>query len=93
MSVAVNELFKAADELSADVRKPFPGSRKIHVEGPHGIRVPMREIALTPTRTRDGDEPNAAVTVYDTSGPYTDPGAIIDLRKGLPAQRDAWIEA
>ncbi len=91
MSVAVSELFKTADELSAEVRKPFPGSRKILVEGPHGVSVPMREIALTPTRTREGSEPNPSVTVYDTSGPYTDPQATIDLRKGLPAQRDAWI--
>jgi phosphomethylpyrimidine synthase len=93
MSVAVSELFKAADELSADVRKPFPGSRKIHVEGSHGIRVPMREIALTPTRMREGSEPNPPVTVYDTSGPYTDPDAAIDLRQGLPALREGWIDA
>jgi phosphomethylpyrimidine synthase len=93
MSVAVSELFKTADELSADVRKPFPGSRKIHIEGSQGIRVPMREIALTPTRMREGSEANPALTVYDTSGPYTDPTAAIDLRKGLPAQREAWIES
>jgi len=96
MNLPINplpEMFRRADELSADLRKPFPASRKIHVEGPGGIRVPMREISLTPTHTASGDEPNPPVTVYDTSGPYTDPSVAIDLRKGLPAVRDGWIEA
>jgi len=55
------------------------------------IRVPMREVTLSPTVTRSGVEPNPPVTVYDTSGPYTDPEARIDLRRGLPALRAAWI--
>jgi len=65
----------------------LPASRKIHVEGERfpDIRVPMREIALHPT----ANEP--PVTVYDTSGPYTDPDAPIDIFKGLPRIRDAWI--
>ncbi|MBM0170881.1 phosphomethylpyrimidine synthase ThiC [Altererythrobacter sp. C41] len=58
---------------------PIRGSRKIHV-GPR--RVAMREIAL-----EGGEEP---VRVYDTSGPYTDPEAQIDIRKGLPALRRDW---
>src|SRR5438552_13276976 len=60
--------------------QPLPNSRKIHVGA---LRVPMREI------TQSGDNP--ALTVYDTSGPYTDPDARIDIRKGLPALREAWI--
>ena len=61
---------------------PLPNSRKIYV-GP--LRVPLREI------TQSGANP--PITVYDTSGPYTDPQAKIDIRKGLPALRQAWIEA
>ena len=52
----------------------------------------MREIALTRTPTLFGGEENAPVTVYDTSGPYTDPQARVDLSAGLPALRRAWIE-
>src|ERR1041384_99985 len=61
--------------------QPFPGSRKVHL-GP--LRVPMREIVQT------GDNP--PILVYDTSGPYTDPAAKIDIRAGLPALREPWIE-
>ncbi len=68
--------------------KPFPKSKKIHVAGSRpDIRVPMREISLSAT----GMEANPPVHVYDTSGPYTDPEALIDIRKGLPALRSAWI--
>jgi phosphomethylpyrimidine synthase len=62
--------------------QPLPNSRKVYV-GP--LRVPMREI------TQSGDNP--PIHVYDTSGPYTDPQAQIDIRKGLPALRERWIEA
>jgi len=71
----------------------FPGSRKIYVEGSRpDIRVPMREITLDDTHVGNEVEKNPPVTVYDTSGPYTDPDMQIDIRKGLPAMRDAWIE-
>ncbi|MEA1890298.1 MAG: phosphomethylpyrimidine synthase ThiC [Pseudomonadota bacterium] len=71
----------------------FPGSKKIYVEGSRpDIRVPMREISLDDTHIGDGVEKNPPVTVYDTSGPYTDPDIEIDIRKGLPALRDSWIE-
>ena len=72
---------------------PFPASRKVHVDGTRGIRVPMREISLTPTRSANGGAPtaNPSVTVYDTSGPYTDPAVAIDARKGLAPLRRHWI--
>jgi len=71
----------------------FPNSRKIYVEGSRAdIRVPMREILLSPTRTSQGDLPNAPLLVYDTSGPYTEPAANIDLQRGLPPLRRQWIE-
>ncbi|MBN9370537.1 phosphomethylpyrimidine synthase ThiC [Hydrogenophaga sp. YM1] len=66
-------------------REPFPASTKVFVPGAQaGVQVPMREIALT-----NGER----VTVYDTSGPYTDPTVSIDVRKGLAPVRAAWIEA
>ncbi len=66
-------------------REPFPASTKVFVPGAQaGVQVPMREIALT-----NGER----VTVYDTSGPYTDPTVSIDVRKGLAPVRSAWIEA
>ncbi|MDT8878790.1 phosphomethylpyrimidine synthase ThiC [Halomonas saccharevitans] len=73
--------------------KPLPGSRKIYVEGSRpDIRVPFREISLSPTRTSGEDEANPPLLVYDTSGPYTDPEAEIDLRRGLAELRRDWIE-
>ena len=66
-------------------RQPLPASRKVRVQGLQpGVSVPMREIALT-----NGEN----VTVYDTSGPYTDPTALIDLRRGLETVRSRWIAA
>ncbi len=72
---------------------PFPNSKKIFVKGEiHDIKVAMREISLDDTM-RNGKvfEKNAPVTVYDTSGPYTDENATIDIRKGLPKLRQQWI--
>ncbi|MER3424063.1 MAG: phosphomethylpyrimidine synthase ThiC, partial [Nitrospiraceae bacterium] len=73
---------------------PFPASRKVYVEGTlPGVRVAMREINLTATRTANGGPatPNPSVTIYDTSGPYTDPDAKIDIHAGLPPSRRSWI--
>lgn len=78
--------------------EPFPASRKVYVEGTlPGVRVPMREVRVAPTRTHAGalgerQVENPPVTVYDTSGPYTDPEARIDVYAGLPPLRRAWIE-
>ena len=80
-------------QVDAAAIAPLPGSRKVYVEGSRpDIRVPFREILLSPTKTTGIDEENPPLLVYDTSGPYTDPEAINDLRKGLPALRRAWIE-
>ncbi len=92
MNAIPASLLQQAAQLSGSVTRPIPGSRKIHVEGSRAdLRVPMREIGLTRTPTIFGGEENAPVTVYDTSGPYTDPDARIDLASGLPALRAAWI--
>ncbi|WP_336688147.1 phosphomethylpyrimidine synthase ThiC [Chryseobacterium bernardetii] len=72
---------------------PFPNSKKIYVEGKiHPISVAMREIQLSPTKLSNGNfEENAPVTIYDTSGPYTDENAMIDIQRGLPRIREQWI--
>ena len=85
-----NENFlAAAAHVDAAAIAPLPNSRKIYVEGSRpDIRVPMREISQSDT----ADEANPPVTVYDCSGPYSDPAATIDIRSGLPALRQAWID-
>lgn len=78
--------------LDSSAVPQFPASRKIYVEGSRpDIRVPMREIALDETPAMFGSEKNPSLTVYDTSGPYTDPDVTIDLRRGLPDVRTPWI--
>jgi phosphomethylpyrimidine synthase len=73
-----------ADQFARS-RQPSPASRKVHVAGKQpGVNVPMREIALTNGKR---------VTVYDTSGPYSDPTASIDIRRGLPDLRGPWLSA
>ena len=85
----------AVDEASV---QPFPNSEKVFVEGSRpDICVGMREITLTPTPIQGANgegqfEHNPPVLVYDTSGPYTDPAADIDIRKGLAPLREKWIE-
>ena len=82
------------DPAITDLRdQGFPGSRKVYLTGSRAdLRVPFREIGLAATKKRSGaEEPNAAVRVYDTSGPYTDPLAPPDVRQGLPPLRRAWI--
>jgi phosphomethylpyrimidine synthase len=90
---AVIDLKTQAEELSAELTRPIPGSRKIYVHGSReDLRVPMREIAQARTPKSFGAEINPALVVYDTSGPYTDPAVRIDLRTGLTPIRQRWIE-
>ncbi|RBL13972.1 phosphomethylpyrimidine synthase ThiC, partial [Xanthomonas oryzae pv. oryzae] len=80
MNAAPTVLQQQAQSLSEAVTKPIPGSRKIFVQGSRAdLQVPMREIALTRTPTLFGGEENPPLSVYDTSGPYTDPQVAIDL--------------
>lgn len=74
----------------------YPNSTKIYVNGKlFPIKVAMREIHQYPTVTIENGKrveyPNEPVTVYDTSGPYTDPDIKIDINKGLPRKRESWI--
>jgi phosphomethylpyrimidine synthase len=89
-----NDRFYARDaHVDAAAVAPLPSSRKIFVEGSRpDVRVPMREIAQSDTPASFGAETNPPIVVYDTSGPYTDPAATIDIRQGLPALRARWIE-
>ncbi len=90
-------------DRSLDLRgttEPLPASRKVYIRGRlhPDIRVPMREIKLTGTNEGTSDtppDPGSApwITVYDTSGPYTDPDASVDVRLGLPPHRLDWILA
>jgi phosphomethylpyrimidine synthase len=94
MSAIPEDFIRKTAQLSADVTRPFPNSRRIYVEGSRpDIRVPMREIHQSDTAASFGVEQNPPVTVYDTSGPYTDPQAHIDLLAGLPDVRGGWITA
>jgi len=91
-----NDQFFARDaQVDSAAIAPLPASRKIYVAGTRpGVRVPMREIAQSDTPaawSTDGAEKNPPIVVYDTSGPYTDPTATIDIRKGLPALRAQWV--
>ena len=87
------ETFSAKDAC-VDVHSvaPLPNSEKIYVTGSRDdMQVPMRKISQAVTPTDMGGEENPPIFVYDTSGPYTDPNAEIDIRTGLPALRGNWI--
>jgi phosphomethylpyrimidine synthase len=88
-----NDSFFARDaQVDVAAVQPLPNSRKIHVEGSRpDIRVPMREIGQSETPASFGAEKNPPIVVYDTSGPYTDPEAKIDIRSGLAPLRAGWI--
>lgn len=74
-------------------QQPFPNSKKIYVPGHlHPIRVAMREISLSNTKlSNGGEEENPPITIYDTSGPYTDEDLTIDVRRGISRIREQWI--
>ncbi|MHB8668727.1 MAG: phosphomethylpyrimidine synthase ThiC [Burkholderiales bacterium] len=83
----------ATAHVDAAAVQPLPNSRKVYVQGSRpDIRVPMREISQSDTPASFGAEKNPPIYVYDTSGPYTDPGAAIDIRNGLAPLRGKWIE-
>jgi len=92
MSAHPDDLLAHTQELSQDVTRPFPRSRKIYQSGSRpDVRVGMREISQDPTHGSAGAQPNPPIPVYDTSGPYGDPEVDIDLSRGLAPLRAAWI--
>ena len=82
----------------SDNKHPYAHREKAYMKGViyPGIRVGMQRVNLTPTVTIKGGErterPNTPIYIYDTSGPYSDPAATIDLKKGLPRMREEWIK-
>ncbi|MCX7898099.1 MAG: phosphomethylpyrimidine synthase ThiC [Rhodocyclaceae bacterium] len=90
---ANDKIFTLPIRLDPAVCAPFPNSRKVYLMGSRpDLRVPMREIVQSETKTSKGTEKNPPLWVYDTSGPYTDPALEIDLGRGLPPLREQWIE-
>ncbi len=86
----LSPLTRALDQA---ITAPFPASHKVYVKGARNdIAVGMREITLESTPAALGAEANPPIRVYDTSGPYTDPAAHIDLARGLASLRQNWIE-
>ncbi|MGN2620646.1 phosphomethylpyrimidine synthase ThiC [Bacillus stercoris] len=82
----------SVQQANISIMSSFSGSKKVYVEGSSSdIQVPMREITLSPTTGSFGEEENAPVRVYDTSGPYTDPEVTINIQEGLKPLRQKWI--
>ncbi|MCY8547379.1 phosphomethylpyrimidine synthase ThiC [Bacillus vallismortis] len=82
----------SVQQANISIMSSFSGSKKVYVEGSStDIQVPMREITLSPTTGAFGEEENAPVRVYDTSGPYTDPEVAIHIQEGLRPLRQKWI--
>ncbi|PJM65326.1 phosphomethylpyrimidine synthase ThiC [Bacillus subtilis] len=82
----------SVQQANISIMSSFSGSKKVYVEGSSSdIQVPMREILLSPTTGSFGEEENAPVRVYDTSGPYTDPEVAINIQEGLKPLRQKWI--
>ncbi|MGV8923834.1 MAG: phosphomethylpyrimidine synthase ThiC, partial [Thermomonas sp.] len=93
MNAVPSDLIRDTERLSEAATRPIPGSRKVHVTGSRpDLRVAMREVMQANTQTLRGVEENPPITVYDTSGPYSDAAAEIDLTAGLVPMRARWIE-
>ncbi len=93
MSTNSEQFLDKITRLDDSTKYQFTNSSKVYVQGSRSdLLVPMREIKLSDTLTEKGNEPNAPLRVYDTSGLYSDTSAKVDLRAGLPAIRAAWIE-
>ena len=93
MSAAPEEFLSKTARVDPESVQPFPSSMKVYRTGSRSdLNVPFREIALADTHSSQGVERNDSVYVYDTSGPYTDPDARIDIRRGLLPLRARWID-
>jgi phosphomethylpyrimidine synthase len=92
MAAANPKFIAATARIDEGAVQPLPNSRKVYVTGSRpDLRVPMREVSQSDTPASFGAEKNPPVFVYDTSGPYTDPSVRIDIRRGLPPVRGAWV--
>lgn len=92
-NLSATDISAQHEQDAKDLTRILPASKKVYIQGSRAdIQVPMRAIELTDTPTSLGGEQNPDILVYDTSGVYTDPKVAIDLNKGLPNVREAWIE-
>lgn len=92
MSATADSFLSQRARVDDKAVESFPNSTKIYVQGSRSdIRVPMREISLSKTHIGETPTENPPLTVYDTSGPYTDPAIDIDIRNGLSELRAPWI--
>lgn len=93
MKANADQFLDKIARLDDTTKHSFSSSNKVYVQGSRpDLLVPMREIVLADTLTKNGREPNAPIRVYDSSGVYSDPAAKIDLRSGLAKIRANWIE-
>ena len=86
----------AEKETQVVSRESLPNSQKVYVAGTKfpDLRVPMRKVFLSKSKSAgqaDSDVPS--ITLYDTTGPYTDPNVNIDVKQGLPPVRESWVDA
>ncbi|HEY8100489.1 MAG TPA: phosphomethylpyrimidine synthase ThiC [Burkholderiaceae bacterium] len=89
---ASQRFLAATAQVDEAAIQPLPNSRKVYIQGSRpDIRVPMRQITQSDTPASFGAEKNPPIYVYDTSGPYTEPGVNIDIRSGLATPRLPWI--
>ncbi len=92
MSANEMDIISETKKLGEAVTQPFPNSKKVYVQGSReDIQVGMREVSCADTSSSLGAEENPPITIYDTSGPLTDPEQSIDLSEGLPKIRGLWI--
>ncbi|OAL79867.1 phosphomethylpyrimidine synthase ThiC [Acinetobacter sp. SFB] len=92
-NLSATDISAQHEQDAKDLTRILPASKKVYIQGSRAdIQVPVRAIELTDTPTGLGGEQNPDILVYDTSGVYTDPNVAIDLNKGLPNVREAWIE-
>ena len=92
MSAVPQEFIRRTAQLSEEATRPYPKSRKRFVPGSRSdLKVGMREVSQSDTPALHGAEANPPIPIYDTSGPYTDPAAHIDLVRGLAPLRAQWI--
>lgn len=92
MSAIAKSIQSKTAQLSSEITAPFTGSTKIYLQGSRDdLKVGMREVHCSNTPSSFGEEENPPITIYDTSGPYSDPEIEIDLLKGLSRMRENWI--
>lgn len=93
MNAESEHLLEKISKLDTSGQQHYPKSRKVYVRGSRSdLKVPLREISLTATETEIDREESPPIRVFDACGIYSDTGAVIHLRKGLPPIHQLWIK-